>query len=132
MKSKSDWEEDATEEIRQIIEEAIRSELTQRWLTPALLRKAAEEWVDGRNRLSASRQQLYQEAGILTSEKWEYVVPDRLKEPLYSEVLKVMVERGEWDTEPGTNVPQYKRTPTVNYTFKLTSGRGDAAQEPRP
>ena len=118
-------------EIEQIIEEAIRPHLTQRWLTPAELRQAAEVWVDGRNRITASRQQLYEEAEILTSEKWEYVVPDRLKEPLHSEVLKVMVERGEWGTEPGTNVPQYKRTPTVNYTFKLASGRGDLTEEPR-
>ena len=119
-------------EVDQIIEEAIRPHLIQRWLTPKQLRQAAEVWVAGRNRITASRQQLYEEAGILTSEKWEYVVPDRLKEPLYSEVLKVMVERGEWDTEPGTNIPMYQRTPTVNYTFKLASGRGDPTEEPKP
>ncbi len=124
--------EDDSEEIRQIIQEAIRPELTQRWLTPALLRRAAEVWVDGRNRISDSSRRLMEVHGIPVSSKWEYVVPDRLKEPLYSEVLKVMVERGEWDTEPGTDVPMYKRTPTINYTFKLTSGRGDLTEESKP
>ena len=113
--------EDDSTEIQQIIEEAIRPHLTQRWLTSKQLRQAAEVWVGGRNRITASRLQLYEEAGILTSEKWEYVVPDYLKDPLYSEVLKVMVERGEWDTEPGTNLPMDMRTPTVKYTFKVES-----------
>jgi hypothetical protein len=106
--------EDDRSEIEQIIEEAIRPHLTQRWLTPALLRKAAEAWVDGRNRISESSRRLREESGILCSDKMEYVSPSRLKEPLYSEVLKVMVERGEWDTERGTNTPKWKRTPTID------------------
>lgn len=106
-------------EIRQIIEEAIRPELTQRWLTPKQLTTAAEVWVNDRNRLSESSRRLREDCGILVSDKWEYVVPDRLKEPLYSEVLKVMVERGEWETEPGTTIPKYKRTPTVRYSVKI-------------
>jgi hypothetical protein len=91
----------------------------QRWLTPAELRQAASEWVDGRNRIADSRQRLFEESGILTSEKWEYVVPDYLEEPMYSAVLDLMVERGEWPTEPGTSVPMYKNTPTINYSFSL-------------
>jgi hypothetical protein len=124
--------DEALSEIQQIIEEAIRPHLTQRWLTPKQLRQAAEVWVDGRNRISDSSRRLMEVHGIHVSSKWEYVVPDRLKEPLYSEVLKVMVERGEWDTEPGTNIPMYQRTPTVNYTFKLASGRGDLTEESKP
>jgi hypothetical protein len=31
-----------------------------------------------------------------------------------------MIERGEWDTEPGTNIPKYRRTPpTIKYTVKV-------------
>lgn len=112
-------EHDETEEIRQIIEEAIRSRnLPQRWLTPEQLRRAAEVWVDGRNSVTATREAL-RGAGILASMKTEYLVPDSLKEPLYSAVLDLMVERGEWNTEPGTTIPMYKRTPTIKYRFKV-------------
>ncbi len=106
-------QDDELSEVQQIIQEAIRPQLTQRWLTPNQLRQAAEIWVDGRNRISESSRRLREEHGILCSDKMEYVSPDYLKEPLYSEVLKVMVERGEWDTEPGTDIPMYKRTPTI-------------------
>lgn len=109
-------------EIRQIIEEATRiRNLPQRWPTPAQLRKAAETWVDGRNRISESSRRLREESGILVSSKWECVAPDHLKEPLYSEVLKVMVERGEWETEPGTDIPKYKITPTIRYAARVTN-----------
>ena len=111
-------------EIEQIIEEAIRPHLTLRWLTPSELRKAAEVWVDGRNRISDSSRRLREEHGILCSDKMEYVSPSHLKEPLYSAVLALMVERGEWPTEPGTNVPMYKHTATISYTFKVQ--RADA------
>lgn len=116
-------QDDEDPEIQQIIEEAIRPDLNQRWLTPALLRRAAEAWVDGRNRISESSRRLREESGISVSSKWEYVNPDRLKEPLHSEVLKVMVARGQWDTEPGTDIPKWKRTPTVIYTVKLTQDK---------
>jgi hypothetical protein len=112
-------QDDDLSEIQQIIEEAIRTHLTQRWLTPKQLRHAAEVWVEGRNRISESSRKLVEEYGIPVSSKWEYVNPDYLKEPLYSEVLKVMVERGEWDTEPGTAISKYRRTPTIKYTFKV-------------
>lgn len=109
-----------TEEIRQIIEEAIGIRgLPQRWLTPVQLRQAAEVWVAGRNRLGDSSRRLMVEHGIHVSNKMEYVNPDHLKEPLYSAVLALMVERGEWDTEPGTNIPKYKRTPTIKYSFTV-------------
>ena len=105
--------DDETLEIEQIIEEAIRIRgLPQRWLTPAQIRKAAEVWVDGRNCISESSRVLTEEYGIPISSKWEYVNPDYLKEPLYSAVLALMVERGEWPTEPGTNIPKWKNTST--------------------
>jgi hypothetical protein len=115
--------DDELSEFRQIIEEALRPHLTQRWLTPKQLRQAAEVWVEGRNRISESSRKLVEEYGIPVSSKWEYVNPDYLKEPLYSEVLKVLVERGEWDTEPGTDIPKYRRTPKISfsYSFRLKS-----------
>jgi hypothetical protein len=115
--------DDVLSEVRQIIQEAIRPDLTLRLLTPKQLRHAAEVWVEGRNRISESSRRLREEHGILCSDKMEYVNPDYLKEPLYSEVLKVMVERGEWDTEPGTDIPKFKRTPKISfsYSFKVKS-----------
>lgn len=110
----------ATEEVRQIIEEAIRiRRLPQRWLTPAQIRQAAEVWVAGRNHISDSSRRLMEEHGIHVSNKMEYVSPSHLKEPLYSAVLALMVERSEWPVEAGTNIPKWKTTPTISYSFKL-------------
>ena len=114
----SEFDEERSE-IDQIIEEAVRPHLHLRPLTPALLRQVAEAWVAGRNRISESSRRLREEHGIMVSDKLEAVSPNRLKEPLHSAVLDLMVERGEWPTEPGTNIPMYKRTPTINYSFKL-------------
>jgi hypothetical protein len=70
--------DDDQSEVRQIIEEAIRPHLTQRWLTPKQLRQAAEVWVKGRNDISESSRKLVEEYGIPVSSKWEYVNPDHL------------------------------------------------------
>ena len=112
-------EEDARLEAERVIEIARSTKPTPRWLTPPELRKAAEGWVQGRNEVIAARDAL-RESGIIASMKSQYLVPDTLEEPLYSEVLKVMVEQGEWPTEPETNLPKWKHTPTVNYRFNLT------------
>jgi hypothetical protein len=61
--------------------------------------------------------------GIHVSNKMEYVNPDQLKEPLYSAVLDVTVERGEWETEPGANVPKWKRAPKIRYSFNLNGSQ---------
>jgi hypothetical protein len=110
--------ESARQEAQLAIDKAKKPKTPTRWLTPDELRRAAEEWVDGRNRVIAARE-AYREAGIIASMKSEYLVPESLKEPLYSAVLALMVEREEWPTEPGTNVPKWKRTPTINYWFKV-------------
>lgn len=114
------WIETARQEAQQAIEKAKTPKVPPRWLYAEEIRQAAEEWVDGRNSVVATREAL-RESGIHASMKTEYFVPDTLKEPLYSAVLALMVERGEWPAEPGTNIPKWKRTPTISYSFRLES-----------
>lgn len=115
--------ESARQEAQRAIDKAKKPKTPTRWLTPDELRRAAAEWVEGRNRISDSSRRLREEHGILVSDKMEYISPDYLDEPMHSAVLALMVERGEWPTEPGTNVPMYKRTPTINYALKLNGSK---------
>jgi long-subunit acyl-CoA synthetase (AMP-forming) len=118
--------EDARQEAQRAIEKAKAPKVPPRWLYPEETRQAAQEWVDGRNSVTAAREAL-RESGIHASMKTAYFVPDTLTEPLYSAVLALMVERGEWPAEPGTDVPKWKRTPTISYSFKLESTPSSAA-----
>ena len=52
------------------------------------IQKAAAEWLTGRERVVAGRSRLYEESGILTSEKPEYFVVDHAPKHLQTEIRR--------------------------------------------
>lgn len=48
----------------------------------------AQEWIAFRDKLTKSRQEIREESGLLLSDNPNNLVPDRLPEPLRSEVYR--------------------------------------------